>query len=147
MEMKNLAVISFDGVQLLLSQQEVAIIEVANSIWDEADVPGAIGTLKSGGREWPVFALTSEFRTRTDRPDNYRFCVGVNYDNQEAFSIACEEVSTVTVENYDELKPVQPCMRTPDCPIELMFLKDNIMMLVSNAEKMRKFLMKEAIVE
>ena len=144
MEEKNLAVMSFDGVHLLLPQQGVATIEVANSISDDSDSPGAIGTLKSGGHEWPVFALKADFETLPDCPPNYKFCVGINLDNQEAFSIACEEVSTLSVEKPGDLKSVQPCMRTPDCPFESLLIKDDKMMLVSTVESMQQFLMPEA---
>lgn len=146
MEVKNLAVLSFDGVYLLLPQQEVTTIEVANNILDEGDAPGALGTVKSGGREWPVFALTSELKKRLERPPDYKFCVCINGAAEaEAFSIACEEVSTLKIEKSSELKAVQPCMRTSDCPIEALMLKDNQLMLVSNVKTMQKYLMAGAI--
>lgn len=140
----NLAVLSFDGVHLLLPQHEVATIEVVNSIIDENDTPGAFGTLKSAGREWPVFALTSDFEKQLECPSNYKFCVGINYEKQaEAFSIACEEVSTLKIENASDLKSVQACMRTPECPIEALVLKDDQLMLMSHVATMRQFLMSE----
>jgi hypothetical protein len=141
MEHKNLAVMSFDGIHLLLPQQNVATIEVANSIADEVDIPGALGTLKSGARVWPVFALTADFKIQYERPSSYRFCVGFNHDDQEAFSLACEEVSTLSVDNLDQFKPLHACMQTLGCPLESLLLKDNKMMLVSDIEIMSQFLM------
>ena len=141
----NLAVLSFDGVNLLLPQHEVATIEVVNSIIDENDTPGAFGTLKSAGREWPVFALTSDFEKQLECPSNYKFCVGINYVKQaEAFSIACEEVNTLKIENASELKSVHTCMRTPECPIEALVLKDGQLLLMSDVATMRRYLMPEA---
>jgi hypothetical protein len=146
MDVKNLAVLSFDGVYLLLPQQEVSTIEVANNILDEGDAPGALGIVKSGSREWPVFALTSELKKRLERPPSYKFCVCINDVAQaQAFSIACEEVNTLEIEKTSELKAVQPCMRTLDCPVEALMLKDNQLMLVSNVETMQKYLMTGAI--
>ena len=144
MDLNNLAVMSFDGVHLLLPQQGVATIEVAKSIEDEVSVAGSIGTLNSGGREWPVFALTADFKTRLECPSSYKFCVGFDRDDREAFSIACEEVSTLSVDYIDQLKRVQTCMRTPDCPIESLLLRDNELMLVSGIETMHRFLVPEA---
>lgn len=143
MEVKNLAVMSFDGVHLLLPQQDVATIEVATSIDGEVDAAGSIGTMNSGGQKWPVFVLTSDFKTRPDRPETYKFCVGFNHDNQGSFSIACEEVSSLSVEKASDLKPVHTCMRVSDCLVESLLLKDNNMMLVSNTELMHQFLMPE----
>ncbi len=135
---------SFDGVHLLLPQQDVATIEVVKSMGGEVGVAGSIGILKSGGREWPVFALTADFKPRLECPASYRFCVCFNRDDREAFSIACEEVSTYSVDNTDQLKRVQTCMRTSDCPIESLLLKDNELMLVSGMETMHQFLVPEA---
>ena len=61
MDVTNLAVINFDGVNLLLPQHQVGTIEVANSIDIQDGTSGAVGALRSGGSEWPVFALTSDF--------------------------------------------------------------------------------------
>jgi hypothetical protein len=145
MDVMNLAVISFDGVHLLLPQREVTTIEVVNNILDEGDTPGALGTLRSGGHEWPVFALSSDFVKQPECPSNYKFCVGIHYEKQAlAFSIACEEVSTLKIENAGDLKSVQPCMRTSECPIESLVFKDDRFMLVSNSEAMRQFLIPEA---
>jgi hypothetical protein len=144
MDVINLAVISFDGVHLLLPQQEVATIEVVNSIDDESNAPGALGTMKSSGREWPVFALTSDFGKQLECPSNYKYCVGIHYEKQaSAYSIACEEVSTLKIENAAELKSVRPCMQTSNCPIESLIFRDDRLMLVSNGETMRQFLISE----
>ena len=146
MDVNNLTMLSFDGVYLLLPQQEVTTIEVANNILDGGVAPGALGVVKSGGREWPVFALTSELKKRLERPPEYKFCVCINGTAEaEAFSIACEEVSTLKIEKNSELKAVQPCMRTSDCPIDALILKDNQLMLVSNVKTMQKYLIAEAI--
>ena len=140
MEHTNLAVMSFDGIHLLLPQQSVATIEVANSIADEVDTPGALGTLKSSAGEWPVFALTAGFKAQYERPSTYRYCVGFNRDDKEAFSLACEEVSTLSVDNINQFKPLHECMRTSDCPLESLLLKDNKLMLVSGIETIYQFL-------
>lgn len=144
MAVTSLAVMSFDGVQLLLPQQGVATIEVVKSIRDEDGIPGSIGILKSSGREWPVFALRSDFKTLSDCPVSYKFCVGINLDNQEAFSIACEEVSTLSVENPSDFIPVQTSMLIPGCPFESLLMKSDKMMLVSSVETMQQFLSQEA---
>ena len=141
MQHTNLAVMSFDGIHLLLPQQSVATIEVANSIADKVDAPNAVGSLKCSAGVWPVFALTAEFKVRNERPSAYRFCVGFNRDEREVFSLACEEVSTLSVDNVDQLKPVHTCMRTLSCPIESLLLKDNKLSLVSGIEAMYQFLL------
>jgi len=70
--------------------------------------------------------------------------VGINLDNQEAFSIACEEVSTLSVENPSDFIPVQTSMLIPGCPFESLLMKSDKMMLVSSVETMQQFLSQEA---
>lgn len=147
MAQKKLAVMSFDGIHLLLPQEVVATIEVAHSIDHEVDTPGALGTLISGAHEWPAFALTADFKTQSERPASYRFCVGFNRDDRAAFAIACEEVSTLVVDNINQFKPLQTCMRTSACPVESLLLKDNKLMLVSGVETMHHFLVPGALAQ
>lgn len=137
---KNLAVISFDGVHLLLPQQAVATIEMASQIVKN-DIPGeTIGTLKTDTGEWPAYALAADFKARADCPPGYRYCVAINLENQAAFSIVCEEVSALIIDSDEELKPLQTCMRTEDNPIASVMLKDGKLMLVSDVATMQHFL-------
>lgn len=137
---------SFDGISLLLPQSNVATIEVANSVVkdDAIDSAGTAGKLNSGGREWPVFALTSDFSKKTEFPSHYKFCVAMHdADQNAAFAIACEQVSTVNIEDTGQLSQVQPCMKSGDCPIDALMLRDNQMLLVSNIDSMQQFLIPE----
>lgn len=141
---QNLALISFDGVHLLLPQGGVATIETTTNIDRESPASGAIGTLKSGGGEWPVYALAADFKPQADCPPSYKYCVAINRNNEAAFSLLCEEVGTVSVVDADELKPLQACMRSEQNPIESLLLKDNKLMLVSDIEAMQHYLLPEA---
>lgn len=145
MEAINLAVMSFDGIHLLLPQLSVATIEVADSLSDEVDITGSIGSLNSGAQKWPVFALTSDFKLRSDRPGTYKFCVAINHNDKESFAIVCEEVGTLPIENASNLKPLKTCMRIPTCPIDSLMLKDNKLMLVGNVETMQQYLISETV--
>ncbi|MCP4764716.1 MAG: hypothetical protein GY875_00420 [Gammaproteobacteria bacterium] len=140
MSARSLAVISFDGVHLIIPQQAVATIEMASNIVSGDTPERTIGNLKTEAGEWPAYALTADFNSRADCPTSYRYCVAINCGNQEAFSVACEEVSALTIDNDEELKPLQACMRTPGNPIEAVVLKDDKLMLLSNVETMQEFL-------
>jgi len=143
MDTKILAVMSFDGCHLLLPQQSVQTIEVIGNLDRQTDTAGAIGNLKSAGREWPAFALTADLKPYLECPESYKFCVAFNLGVDAAFTIVCEEVSTVTVDNSNEIKPLQTCMRTSGNPIEALLLRDNKLMMVSDIEAMQQFLLKD----
>ena len=140
MDIVNLAVISFDGIHLLLPQQAVATIELASNIKEESTTPESIGALSSGGRNWPAYALTANFDKLTECPPIYKFCIALTRENEDAFSIACEEVSTISVNQKNELKPLQICMQLPLSPVQHLLLKENKFMLVSDIDAMYRFL-------
>ena len=141
MDIVNLAVISFDGIHLLLPQQAVATIELAGNIEDESDATDSIGTLSSGGRRWPAYALTSNFDKLAECPPIYKFCIALTRENEDSFSIACEEVTTISVNQKNELKPLQPCMQLSHSPVRHLLLKENKFMLASDIDAMYQFLM------
>jgi len=140
----KLALISFDGVHLLLPQVGVATIETASNIEPVVNAAGAIGTLRTAGGEWPVYALASDFKPRLECPPSYKYCIAINRDGKAAFSLVCEQVGSISVADEDGLEPLQACMRSAGNPIDALLLKDDKLMLVSDAESMSQYLLPEA---
>jgi hypothetical protein len=101
---------------------------------------GAVGRLRSGGREWPVYALSADLSRRSECMASNKYCVAFEIDGQPAFSIACDEVSSLTLDSAAQIKPLQSFMRNHGNPIEALVLKDDRLMFVSRAESMQKFL-------
>jgi hypothetical protein len=140
MDQINLAVISFDTVQLLIPQESVATIEMIENLETEPDASGAIGRLRSGGREWPVYALNDDLSQRNECSPTSKYCIAFDVDGQPAFSIACDQVSALTVNSTDQIKPLQSFMRNPNSPIEALLLQDGQLMLVSQVDAMHQYL-------
>jgi len=140
----QLALLSFEGVHLLVPQFAVATIETAGSIDRNSNGDGSVGMLRAMGGEWPVFALAADFQLRQECPASYKYCVAMNYDNRAAFSLACEQVGTVLVTNPGDFQPIQDCMRGVTSPIESLLLKDNKLMLLTNIGFLQKYLQPEA---
>ncbi len=138
MDQVNLAVIGFDGVQLLLPQTGIATIEMINSM--ESGDGVAVGSLRAGGLEWPVYVLDANLNPQVQCAPGNKYCVAFNVDGQPAFALACDTVSSLTLGSPDEIKPLQPCMRNPGNPLEAMLLKDGQLMLFSQVDAMRQFL-------
>ena len=140
MDQMNLAVINFDTVALLIPQSAIATIEMIDSMEADAGTAGVVGRLRSGGREWPVYALSADLSRRTECMASNKYCVAFEIDGQPAFSIACDEVSSLTLDSADQIKPLKSFMRNHGNPIEALVLKDDRLMFVSRAESMQKFL-------
>ena len=140
MDQINLAVIGFENVQLLFPQGGIATIEMIENMEIETEVTGAVGRLRTGGREWPVFSLDADLSRRSERSASNKYCVAFDIDGQPAFSIACDQVSSMTLDSPDQIKPLQGFMRNANNPIEAMLLQDDRLMLVSQVDSMHRFL-------
>jgi len=140
MDQMNLAVINFDTVQLLIPQAAIATIEMIDNMEADAGTAGTVGRLRSGGREWPVYALSADLSRRTECMASNKYCVAFEIDGEPAFSLACDEVSSLALDSADQIKPLQSFMRNHGNPIEALMLKDDRLMLVSRVESMQKFL-------
>ncbi len=143
MEQINLAVIDFDNLQLLFPQGGVAPIEMIENMEVETDAVGAIGRLRTAGREWPVYSLNAELGRRNERSATNRYCVAFDIDGQPAFCITCDQVSSMTLHSPDQIKPLPGFMRNANNPIEAMLLQDNRLMLVSQVDSMHRFLTRD----
>ena len=135
---------SFDGIRLLLPQQQVTSIEMSTGI--EASPKSGeegIGRLQVGSRGWPVFALDAEFGRYPQCPAHYRYCVAFSLDGQPAFALACEEVTTVSIDDESDTDPLQPCMRSNDNPIEALQVRAGRLLLISDVGVMRRYLIPE----
>jgi len=140
MEQISLAVVNIDEMQLLFPQGGVATIEMIQNMEPTADVVGAIGCLRSGGRQWPVYALEADLSRRSESSMSNKYCVAFDVDGQPAFSLACDQVSSLTLTSPDQLKPLQNCMRNTNNPVEALLLQDDRLMLMSQVEAMHQFL-------
>ena len=136
----NLAVVNFESVCVLFPQGGIATIEMIDNMESAADVVGSIGRLRSGGREWPVYALDADLNRRSVSTVSNKYCVAFDIDGQPAFSLACDQVSSLTLESTDQIKPLQSCMRDTKNPVEALLLQDDRLMLMSQVEVMHRFL-------
>ena len=143
MDQMNLGVINFDTVQLLIPQAAIATIEMIDNMEADAGTAGTVGRLRSGGREWPVYALSADLSRRTECMASNKYCVAFEIDGEPAFSLACDEVSSLALDSADLIKPLQSFMRNHGNPIEALMLKDDRLMLVSRVESMQRFLQVE----
>ena len=140
MDQINLAVIGFENVQLLFPQSGIATIEMIENMETESEAGGAIGRLRTAGREWPVFSLDANLGRRSERSATNKYCVAFDIDGQPAFSITCDQVSSMTLDSPDQIKPLQGFMRNANNPIEALLLQDDRLMLVSQVDSMHRFL-------
>ena len=136
----NMAVVGFNGIQLLIPQTSVATIEMIENLRAGDAAPGAIGFIHAGDREWPVYALDAELAVASERGPHNRYCVAFDLAGQPAFALTCDVVSSLELASADEFQPLQPCMQMPGSPLHALVMRDGELMLVSRVEAMRRFL-------
>lgn len=139
----NYALLSFDGVCLLLPQANVVTIEMSSSFDRQAQGNESLGKLSLGNQEWPVYAIDAQFNSLGECPQHYRYCVAVGIDGAAVFSLACEQVGAIVVESEDDFEPLPDCMRTPMNPIESLLYREQKLMLKLNVERMANYLSPE----
>lgn len=144
MDHLNLAVIEFDSMRLLIPQGGIATIEMIDGMELSEGEAGAIGSLRAGGREYPVYALDARLELLTESSPAHKYCVAFDLDDGPAFAIACEAVSSLRLHSDDEVKPLQACMRKPGNPVEALVVRDDRLMLVSRIETMLSYLNTDA---
>ena len=88
MDQMNLAVINFDTVALLIPQSAVATIEMLDSMEADAGTKGAVGRLRSGGREWPVYVLNADLIRRRQCMASNKYCVAFEIDRQPGMALS-----------------------------------------------------------
>ena len=140
---RDYAMLRFAGVSLLLPQASVAAIEMSSNCVAGSEVPGALATLRTASGEWPVFALGADVKPVADCPMSYAICAAFDADDGAAFALACEEAGTLTLGTERELVPLHPCMRLSASPVEAMSLQEGRLLLVSDVEAMRRYLLME----
>ena len=140
MEQLNMAVIGFGSAQLLIPQEGVATIELIEMMEAGAEQANAVGSLRAGGFGYSVFALDEHFALLNKTDASHKYCVAFNLNDQPAFALACESVSSLTLDAADEIKPLQACMRNPGNPVDALLLRDDELMLVSRIQSMHGFL-------
>ncbi len=140
---RNFAQLDFDGVRLLLPQENVAAIEVSAEIDTASGVAGALGSLRANGLEWPAFALDAACEPCAECPPAYPFCIAINLGDLPAFALACEKIDRLTLTDEREFQPLQPCMHRPLGPVEALLLRDGGLLLLADVARLRRYLLPE----
>ena len=140
MDQLNMALMMFDTRGILIPQGAVATIEMISSLEPDDGHTGAIGRLRSGGREWPVFALDRNLAPIGEAAPTSKYCVAFDIDGETAFALVCDEVSSMALASTDEINPLQACMRNAASPIEAMVMREGQLLLLSRVETMHRYL-------
>ena len=137
------ATMGFDGQTLLLPQESVGSIELVQSVHSAVETDNSLGTISSGGRTWPVFALDRLFNPLSSLAEGHRFIVCLTVGDDPLFAIACETVTTLGDAKMDDFNPIRQCMRIASCPVEAVLYRDNRLMLVPSLDAMKHLLLTE----
>lgn len=128
---EHFAVLSFDGLQLLIPQNDIYSLEPIADITPSVADNGSLGQLKQGSQVWSLYALSSDLTVLTSRPDNYRIVILMK-NIQPAFGLLCEQVNTIE-SNQIRIHPMPPAMNCKDSPLLALALTGEEVLTISSA--------------
>ncbi|MDD1606491.1 MAG: hypothetical protein LUP96_07335 [Methylococcaceae bacterium] len=127
---EHFAVLSFDGLQLLIPQNDIYSLEPIVDITPSAD-NSSLGQLQQGSQVWSLYALSSDLTLLTSRPDSYHIVILMK-NVQPAFGLLCEQVQTIE-RSQIRIHPVPPAMNCKNSPLLALALTGEEVRCISSA--------------
>lgn len=128
-QLSNLFVLMiFDGLHLLIPQEDVQSVEIIGDVHITPMPSGAIGWFSHGhGDEASIFCLSSDLSFLPDNREGREFLVLLKSEENQ-LGIACDEVETINIKKeHLFIQPLYKVMKTPTSPINsLVIYKDTI---------------------
>ncbi len=128
---EHFAVLSFDGLQLLIPQNDIYSLEPTVDITPAVADNSSVGQLKQGNQVWSLYALSSDLTLLTSRPDSYRIVILMK-NVQPAFGLLCEQVQTIE-RSQIRIHSVPPVMNCKNSPLLNLALTGEEVRCISSA--------------
>ena len=126
---KRYAMLNFDRLKLCIPQVEVLNIELASSLQQSNTMERlALGYLKQGDIEVPVYSMTEDLCPAALMTNKYRNCIAFHIDGHPLFALACDSVEPLECDESTLIQPLPEPMITDNSPVRgLIILKDKLM--------------------
>ena len=130
----GLAVLSMDGLKLLLPQSAIQTLEPALDLEVDDKNPRVAGFLTFEGKRWPVHCLSKDFVATKRIPETRRFCVFLKA-KQGFFCLLCDNVLLLKNE-HAKMTPIPICMNAANSPFQYLAMLEKGIACVSSVERL-----------
>ena len=132
------AVLSLEGLNLLLPQEDVHSVEPILDVEPATNQRTAASWVDQAQERWPIYCLSPELDTMRDLPVERRVCVLLDRD-EVGFGLAVEQV-TALQQGQLRFFSLPICMRTPGSPVRAMACQDEAVLCVTTAIDLADYL-------
>lgn len=133
------AVLTFDGLNLMVRQAEVRTLEPASAVdWPQAEETNLVGRIDMETGRWPVFCLAAGLTPLASVPPNRRVCILLS-DGKRGFGLLCDQVKTVEAGRLN-IVPMPACMKSSASPLVGMALDGGDLTCLITTSRLARFL-------
>jgi len=138
LEIPHFAVLSIDGLNLLLPQQDIHTVEPVLDLEPATSEGVQVGWISRDQERWPVYCLSADLEPMRELPIERRVCVILDHD-ELGFGLACEQMTTLQ-QAHLSFFAVPECMRMPGSPLRALARHDEGVLCVTTAADLAGFL-------
>lgn len=136
----HFAVLSIDGLSLLLPQQDIHTVEPVLDLELATGEGGCAGWINRDEERWPIYCLSADLEPIQELPIERRVCVILDHDELGfGFGLACEQMTTLQQAHLNFFA-VPECMRMPGSPVRALARHDEQVLCVTTAADLAGFL-------
>ena len=136
-------ILHFDGLRLLLPQQDIISVEVSEDLLplrdDETDAQqaGIVGWVYLERQQNPVYCLSTDLTLQQNIPTQHEVIVVLQI-KQGLFGLSCERIEPLS--QHQQLHSVPVCMQRKQSPVSHLVIHQNSIAHLVNAEEMANYL-------
>ena len=131
------AVLKFDGVDLMIRQDEIRMLEPASGVDTAVPERNSVGWIGYMRQRWPVYCLSEQLELMNSIPPTRRTCALLSLENGH-IGVLCDDVNILKQaagQNYE----LPLAMRTAQTPILGLLAYNNGMLSVSSANRLAAY--------
>lgn len=138
LETPHFALLSIDGLSLLLPQQDIHTVEPVLDLEPATNGGVHVGWISRDQERWPVHCLSADLELMRELPIERRVCVILDHDGL-GFGLACEQMTSLQ-QAHLSFFAVPECMRMPGSPLRALARHSERVLCVTTAADLAGFL-------
>jgi len=138
----QLAILDIGGIRISFPRNDIAGICLTTDMQTELPANNReVAWVENENYQWPVFSISKDFTILPRSSDKHRFCVCLDRKQDKTFGLTCDAVEAFELKDNSAALTLPDCMSNPISPILHVFMHNQGLIFMSNANAMRDFLL------